>query len=88
MKRREEKVGSSGDVQFCWCLDECSGETTYQLDGRRGCRCDRLFEECVFAVRILFEAFSSPEQTVVREWMKALMKATIARDYSVPVTRE
>ncbi|WRT68477.1 uncharacterized protein IL334_005453 [Kwoniella shivajii] len=30
--------------------------------------------------------FSSPEQTVIREWMKALMKATIARDYSVPVT--
>jgi len=31
-------------------------------------------------------AFSSSEQTVIREWMKALMKATIARDYSVPVT--
>ena len=30
--------------------------------------------------------FSSSEQTVVREWMKALMKATIARDYSVAVT--
>jgi hypothetical protein len=30
--------------------------------------------------------FSSPEQQVVREWMKALMKATIARDYSVAVT--
>lgn len=30
--------------------------------------------------------FSSGEQTVVREWMKALIKATIARDYSVPVT--
>ena len=31
-------------------------------------------------------AFSSSEQTVIREWMKALMKATIARDYTVPVT--
>ncbi|OCF38908.1 hypothetical protein I317_07322 [Kwoniella heveanensis CBS 569] len=30
--------------------------------------------------------FSSTEQIHVREWMKALMKATIARDYSVPVT--
>lgn len=30
--------------------------------------------------------FSSSEQTTVREWMKALMKATIARDYSVAVT--
>lgn len=30
--------------------------------------------------------FSSAEQQVVREWMKALMKATIARDYSVAVT--
>lgn len=26
--------------------------------------------------------FSSVEQSVVREWMKALMKATIGRDYS------
>lgn len=31
-------------------------------------------------------SFSSPEQAVVRGWMKALMKATIARDYSVAVT--
>ena len=31
-------------------------------------------------------AFSSPEQSLIREWMKALMKATIARDYTVPVT--
>ena len=31
-------------------------------------------------------AFSSPEQSVIRAWMKALTKATIARDYSVPVT--
>ncbi|ORY35510.1 hypothetical protein BCR39DRAFT_475488 [Naematelia encephala] len=31
-------------------------------------------------------SFSSSEQTIIREWMKALMKATIARDYSVPVT--
>ncbi len=31
-------------------------------------------------------AFSSSEQMVIRSWMKALMKATIARDYSVPVT--
>lgn len=30
--------------------------------------------------------FSSSEQLVVREWLKALMKATIARDYTVPVT--
>ncbi|OCF75934.1 hypothetical protein I204_03231 [Kwoniella mangroviensis CBS 8886] len=30
--------------------------------------------------------FSSTEQISIREWMKALMKATIARDYSVPVT--
>ncbi|WWC71495.1 uncharacterized protein I206_105453 [Kwoniella pini CBS 10737] len=30
--------------------------------------------------------FSSTEQIAIREWMKALMKATIARDYSVPVT--
>ncbi|RXK41104.1 hypothetical protein M231_01507 [Tremella mesenterica] len=30
--------------------------------------------------------FSSSEQTAIRQWMKALMKATIARDYSVPVT--
>ncbi|KAG2143625.1 hypothetical protein DEU56DRAFT_791632 [Suillus clintonianus] len=29
--------------------------------------------------------FSSDEQTVVREWMKAIMKATIGRDYSKPV---
>ncbi|CED85055.1 Sterile alpha motif, type 2 [Phaffia rhodozyma] len=29
--------------------------------------------------------FSLPEQIVVREWMKALMKATITRDYSAPV---
>lgn len=26
--------------------------------------------------------FSSDEQAVVREWMKAIMKATIGRDYS------
>ena len=26
--------------------------------------------------------FSSEEKTVVREWMKAIMKATIGRDYS------
>lgn len=31
-------------------------------------------------------AFSSTEQAAIRAWMKALMKATIARDYSVPVT--
>ncbi|ORX38457.1 hypothetical protein BD324DRAFT_620926 [Kockovaella imperatae] len=31
-------------------------------------------------------AFSSSEQSTVREWMKALIKATIARDYTVPVT--
>ena len=31
-------------------------------------------------------AFSSSEQSEVRSWMKALMKATIARDYNVPVT--
>lgn len=30
--------------------------------------------------------FSWPERTQIRDWMKALMKATIARDYSVPVT--
>lgn len=30
--------------------------------------------------------FSSAEQGQIRDWMKALMKATIARDYSVPVT--
>lgn len=30
-------------------------------------------------------AFSSPEQAIVRGWMKALIKATIARDYSAPV---
>ncbi|KIK95325.1 hypothetical protein PAXRUDRAFT_827121 [Paxillus rubicundulus Ve08.2h10] len=29
--------------------------------------------------------FSSDEQAVVREWMKAIMKATIGRDYSKPV---
>ncbi|KAL1940059.1 hypothetical protein VTO73DRAFT_9394 [Trametes versicolor] len=29
--------------------------------------------------------FSSDEQLVVREWMKALMKATITRDYTNPV---
>jgi len=26
--------------------------------------------------------FSSDEQSIVREWMKAIMKATIGRDYS------
>lgn len=30
--------------------------------------------------------FSSSEQTVVRGWMKALLKATIARDYTKPIT--
>ncbi|TFK94901.1 hypothetical protein K466DRAFT_579615 [Polyporus arcularius HHB13444] len=30
-------------------------------------------------------SFSSEEQLVVREWMKALMKATITRDYTNPV---
>ncbi|KAI6127371.1 hypothetical protein EDD16DRAFT_1751122 [Pisolithus croceorrhizus] len=30
-------------------------------------------------------AFSSDEQLVVREWMKAIMKATIGRDYTKPV---
>ncbi len=30
--------------------------------------------------------FSSSDQAQVRDWMKSLMKATIARDYSVPVT--
>jgi hypothetical protein len=30
--------------------------------------------------------FSSAEQSAIRGWMKALMKATIARDYSVAVT--
>ncbi|WVO14385.1 hypothetical protein L204_102018 [Cryptococcus depauperatus] len=30
--------------------------------------------------------FSSTEQTTVRGWMKALLKATIARDYTKPVT--
>lgn len=30
--------------------------------------------------------FSSSEQGQIRDWMKALMKATIARDYTVPVT--
>ncbi|EGO02305.1 hypothetical protein SERLA73DRAFT_178176 [Serpula lacrymans var. lacrymans S7.3] len=29
--------------------------------------------------------FSSEEQLVIREWMKAIMKATIGRDYSKPV---
>ncbi|EJU06671.1 hypothetical protein DACRYDRAFT_113317 [Dacryopinax primogenitus] len=29
--------------------------------------------------------FSSDEQVVIREWMKAIMKATIGRDYSKPV---
>ncbi|KAH7912938.1 hypothetical protein BJ138DRAFT_1134406 [Hygrophoropsis aurantiaca] len=29
--------------------------------------------------------FSSEEQAVVREWMKAIMKATIGRDYTKPV---
>ena len=27
-------------------------------------------------------AFASDEHTVIRDWMKALMKATIGRDYS------
>jgi hypothetical protein len=31
-------------------------------------------------------SFSAPEQSTIRDWMKALMKATIARDYTVPVT--
>lgn len=31
-------------------------------------------------------SFSSSEQTVVRGWMKALLKATIARDYTKPIT--
>lgn len=26
--------------------------------------------------------FSSDEQVIIREWMKALMKATISRDYA------
>ncbi|WVQ80062.1 hypothetical protein IAT38_002163 [Cryptococcus sp. DSM 104549] len=30
--------------------------------------------------------FSSSEQATVRAWMKALLKATISRDYAVPVT--
>ncbi|KAL1413569.1 hypothetical protein Q8F55_001343 [Vanrija albida] len=30
--------------------------------------------------------FSSSDQSELRDWMKALMKATIARDYTVPVT--
>ncbi|RXW25401.1 hypothetical protein EST38_g391 [Candolleomyces aberdarensis] len=29
--------------------------------------------------------FSSDEKTVIREWMKAIMKATIGRDYTKPV---
>ncbi|KAJ3753070.1 hypothetical protein EV360DRAFT_54086 [Lentinula raphanica] len=29
--------------------------------------------------------FSSEEKTLIREWMKAIMKATIGRDYSKPV---
>ncbi|KAH9942598.1 hypothetical protein B0H21DRAFT_751037 [Amylocystis lapponica] len=29
--------------------------------------------------------FSSEEQSIIREWMKALMKATISRDYTNPV---
>jgi len=29
--------------------------------------------------------FSSDEKTIVRDWMKAIMKATIGRDYSKPV---
>ncbi|KAJ3511340.1 hypothetical protein NLJ89_g4157 [Agrocybe chaxingu] len=29
--------------------------------------------------------FSSEEKTVIREWMKAIMKATIGRDYTKPV---
>lgn len=31
-------------------------------------------------------SFSASEQTVVRGWMKALLKATIARDYTKPIT--
>ncbi|KAG6334334.1 hypothetical protein ID866_4758 [Astraeus odoratus] len=43
-----------------------------------------------YGFRIIHEtdrmhAFSSPEQLVVREWMKAIMKATIGRDYTKPV---
>lgn len=43
-----------------------------------------------YGFRIIHEAdkthsFSSDEQMVVREWMKAIMKATIGRDYTKPV---
>ncbi|KAI5993586.1 hypothetical protein EDD15DRAFT_2509889 [Pisolithus albus] len=43
-----------------------------------------------FGFRIIHEtdkthSFSSDEQLVVREWMKAIMKATIGRDYTKPV---
>jgi len=43
-----------------------------------------------YGFRIIHETdkthyFSSEEQMVVREWMKALMKATIDRDYTKPV---
>ena len=40
-----------------------------------------------YGFRIMHDAdklhcFSSAEQHVIREWMKAIMKATIGRDYS------
>ncbi|KAI6152418.1 hypothetical protein BKA82DRAFT_4111061 [Pisolithus tinctorius] len=43
-----------------------------------------------YGFRIIHEtdkthSFSSDEQMVVREWMKAIMKATIGRDYTKPV---
>ncbi|KAF8914405.1 hypothetical protein CPB84DRAFT_1811707 [Gymnopilus junonius] len=45
--------------------------------GRYGFRIDHDHDKTYF--------FSSEEKTVVRDWMKAIMKATIGRDYSKPV---
>ncbi|KAJ7070739.1 hypothetical protein C8F01DRAFT_975539 [Mycena amicta] len=45
--------------------------------GRYGFRIDHDHDKTHF--------FSSDEKTVVRDWMKAIMKATIGRDYSKPV---
>ncbi|KAF5322385.1 hypothetical protein D9619_000742 [Psilocybe cf. subviscida] len=45
--------------------------------GRYGFRIDHDSDKTHF--------FSSEEKTIIREWMKAIMKATIGRDYTKPV---
>ncbi|KIY43160.1 hypothetical protein FISHEDRAFT_62927 [Fistulina hepatica ATCC 64428] len=100
MRKRGEKYGTwkmryfvlKGQYLY-WMKSNSKSETKY-----KGCICiigyrvtsDENLNPGRYGFRIDHDSekshyFSDDDSTVIREWMKAIMKATIARDYARPV---